>query len=316
MVSVRSFAFVVGGAAAVEFSKNSVTLHDPVRERDIPTLVWTPKTGNNYPLVLLNHGAGTGAGGYTYMAEALAGAGYVVAAFNECSSKCTQEDYMMDIIAVRDIVGSSDTYKGLLSGKAIGVGHSLGGGTQFVSADVDVVKNCNGHTPCNGGYSGQIDGLVGMAAGFIFDNDPVVPVPADTPDPFVSAKKLEIPVLFLSGTNDCMVKSEAENYPAYQSMVKSPCRVFANVQGADHCQFEKQGAAALFACKLIEGVMGCKPTMSPDAQQSLSAKYTLFFADFVTKGDEAALQSLMDGLGSDSGISSFEHVGCGAGVTV
>lgn len=307
---------VVYGATAVEFSKTSVTLHDPVRARDIPTLVWTPKTGSNYPLVLLNHGAGTGADGYTYMAESLAEKGYVVAAFNECASKCTQEDYMMDIIAVRDVIGSSGSYKGLLSGKAIGVGHSLGGGTQFVSADIDVVKNCNGHTPCNGGYSGQIDGLVGMAAGFIFDNDPVVPVPADTPDPFASAERLTIPVLFLSGTNDCMVKSANENYPAYQSMTKSPCRVFANVDGADHCQFEKQGAMALFACKLIESTMGCKPTMSPDAQQSLSAKYTGLFADYVTKGDSSALQSLMDGLGSDSGISSFEHVGCSVDVTV
>jgi len=307
---------VVSGVAAVDFSKSSVTLHDPVRERDIPTIVWSPTSGSDYPLVLLNHGAGTGADGYTYMAEALAAQGYVVAAFNECSSKCTQEDYMMDIAAVRDIMRTSKDYAALLSGKSIGVGHSLGGGTQFVSADADVVKNCNGHSPCNGGYSGDIDGLVGMAAGFIFDNDPVVPVPAGTPDPFVSSAKLKIPVLFLSGTNDCMVKSENENYPAYQNMTKSPCRIFANVDGADHCQFEHQGALALFACKAIEGVIGCKPSMSPGVQQALSAKYTALFADYVTKNDLGALQSLMDGFGSDSGIKSFEHVGCGMDVLV
>lgn len=306
----------VSAVSAAEFTKSSVSLQDPVRERAIPTIVWTPNSGDQAPLVLLNHGAGTGADGYTYMAEALASKGYVVAAFNECSSKCTQEDYMMDIAAVRDIMRTSDEYKGMLSGKAIGVGHSLGGGTQFVSADYDVVKNCNGHSPCNGGYSGEIDGLVGMAAGFIFNNDPVVPVPEGTPDPFVSAAKLKIPVLFLSGTNDCMVKSENENYPAYQSMTDSPCRIFANVEGADHCQFEHQGAMALFACKLIERTMGCKPSMSPDAQQALSAKYATMFADYVTKGDQSALESLMDGLGSDSGIKSFEHEGCGADAMV
>jgi len=218
----------------------------------------------------------------------------------------------MDIAAVRDIMRSSEEYKGMLSGKAIGVGHSLGGGTQFVSADIDVMKNCNGHLPCNGGYSAEIDGLVGMAAGFIFDNDPVVPVPADTPDPFKSAAKLEIPVLFLSGTNDCMVKSENENYPANQSMTGSPCRIFANVDGADHCQFEHQGALALFSCKLIEATMGCKPSVAPDAQQALSAKYTVMFAEYVTKSDQSSLQTLMDGLAADSGIKSFEHQGCGA----
>lgn len=294
------------------FTSSSVTLHDPVRERDIPTLVWAPSAPGQYPLVLLNHGAGTGATGYTYMAEALTAQGYVVAAFNECASSCVQEDYMMDIAAVRDIMRNSDDYKSMLSGKAIAVGHSLGGGAQFVSADKDVVGNCNGHTPCNGGYTGDIDGIVGMAAGFIFSNDPVVPVPADTPDPFASAAKLNIPVLFLSGTHDCMVKSEAENYPAYTSMTKSPCRVFANVDGADHCQFEKQGALALFSCKAIEKIMGCSPSMSPDSQQALSVKYATLFADYVTKGDSAAMESLLQELGSDGGIASFEHEGCSA----
>merc|ERR1712079_756697 len=149
-----------------------------------------------------------------------------------------------------------------------------------------------------------------MAAGFIFNNDPVVPVPADTPDPFVSSAKLNIPVLFLSGTHDCMVKSANENYLAYQNMTKSPCRMFANVDGADHCQFEHQGALALFACKAIEAVMGCRPSMSPSDQQDLSAKYTVLFAAYVTKNDMTALGSLMDGLGSDGGIASFEYDGC------
>jgi pimeloyl-ACP methyl ester carboxylesterase len=310
-----SLCTIFGCGAASEvfsqaFTSSSVTLHDPVRERDIPTLLWAPTSPGQYPLVLLNHGAGTGAAGYGYMAEALVAKGYVVAAFNECSSGCVQEDYMMDIAAVRDIMRNSEDYKGMLSGKAIAVGHSLGGGAQFVSADKDIVGNCNGHSPCNGGYTGDIDGIVGMAAGFIFSNDPVVPVPADTPDPFASAAKLDIPVLFLSGTHDCMVKSEDENYPAYTSMTESSCRVFANVDGADHCQFEKQGVLALLSCKAIEGLKGCSPSMSPDSQQALSVKYATLFADYVTKGDAAALQSLLHELGSDDGIASFEHQGC------
>merc|ERR1712070_197231 len=206
----------------------------------------------------------------------------------------------------------SEDYKSMLSGKAIAVGHSLGGGAQFVSADKGVVGNCNGHSPCNGGYTGDIDGIVGMAAGFIFSGDPVVPVPADTPDPFASAARLSIPVLFLSGTHDCMVKSEKENYPAYRNMTKSPCRVFANVDGADHCQFEKQGALALLSCKAIEGFMGCSPGMSAGAQQALSTKYMLLFADYVTKGDGSALQALLQQLGGDSDIESVEHAGCSA----
>lgn len=210
----------------------------------------------------------------------------------------------------------TDSYGKMLSGKAVAVGHSLGGGAQFVSADKSVVGNCNGHSPCNGGFSGDIDGIVGMAAGFIFSNDPVVPVPADTPDPFASAARLSIPVLFLSGTHDCMVKSENENYPAYRNMTKSPCRVFANVAGADHCQFEHQGALASLSCKAIEGVMGCSPSLSAEAQQALSTKYMLLFADYVTKGDGSALQSLLQELAGDGDIESVEHAGCSASITV
>merc|ERR1719161_1788005 len=88
-------------------------------------------------------------------------------------------------------------FHGLVCEKAIGVGHSLGGGTQFVSADIEVMKNCNGHTPCNnGGYSADIDGLAALSGGFIFSGDPFVPVPEDTPDPYKSAARLTIPALF------------------------------------------------------------------------------------------------------------------------
>jgi len=315
------------GADAVDFEKLSITLHDPVRERDIPTLVWKPTSGSAYPLVLLNHGAGTKAegtsGNYDYMAEALAKQGYVVAAFNHCDKGCTQEEYMMDIAAVRDVMrqksqDSSDAFTGLLGKGAIGVGHSLGGGTQFVSADIEVMRNCNNRSPCNGGYSADIDGLVGMAAGFDFSLDPVVPVPAGTPDPFVSATRLRIPVLFLSGVNDCMVKSLHEPYPAYISMTNSPCRIFTNITGADHCQFETQGGLAAGACKAIEKFKGCSPSISAKAQQDISAKYTLMFADFVLKGDQFAMNSLMGSLHSDAaaGTLSFEFDGCGSDALV
>merc|ERR1712048_1407511 len=145
---------------------------------------------------------------------------------------------------------------------------------QFVSADIEVMKNCNGHTPCNnGGYSADIDGLAAMSGGFIFSGDPFAQVPADTPDPYKSASRLTIPALFLAGSNDCMVKPMTEVYWAYGNMTKSSCRTFANVNGADHCQFEKQGPLAYAACTLIETTMGCGPAMTPGAQQDLSTRY-------------------------------------------
>jgi len=180
------------------------------------------------------------------------------------------------------------------------------------------MRTCNNHSPCNGGYSADIDGLVGMAAGFDFSGDPVVPVPAGTPDPFVSAARLEIPVLFLSGQNDCMVKSLHEPYPAYVSMNKSPCRIFTNITGADHCQFEYQGALAYTGCTGIELFMGCGPAISSTAQQAISVKYTMMFADFVLKGDQSSMSTLLSDLQSDAaaGTLMYEYEGCASDVTV
>lgn len=73
---------------------------------------------------------------------------------------------------------------------------------------------------------------------------------------------------------------------------------------------QKQSALALLSCKAIEAFMGCSPSMSPDSQQALSVKYATLFADYVTKDDAAAMQSLLQALGSDGDIASFEYEGC------
>merc|ERR1711907_770311 len=101
---------------------------------------------------------------------------------------------------------------------------------------------------------GSYNGMAALSGGFKWNGtDPFAPAPAPgTPYPYDSAPRLTIPALFVSGAADCMVKPLEENYPFYKDMSRSSCRIFANVTGADHCQWAGLSKVALAACKLTE----------------------------------------------------------------
>jgi len=312
--------------ADYKVSKSNVNLVDGVRSRSIPAVVWRPSDADGpFPFVSINHGAGMAAdgatGGYGYIAQALAARGYVVAGWNEYSSKGSSVEYILDSAAIRDSMynasaNTSHEFHGLLCDKAVGLGHSLGGGAEFVAADVEVMKNCAGQTPCLGGYSANYQGLATLSGGFKWNGtDPFAPAPAPgTPDPYASAPRLAIPALFVSGTEDCMVKPLAENYPFYTEMTQSPCRIFANVTGADHCQWAALSGLAQTACAFTEKFAsgGCKTGLSATDQQAFAVKYVLPFFEAVTKGNSVAMSGLLSSLDVDSqtGATIHEFNGC------
>lgn len=304
-------------SSLLAIEKKSVKLDDKVRERTIPAIVWKPSAVSGpFPFVALNHGAGMSAdsaieGGYAYIGEALAQRGYVVAAWDEYAMVGTQLDYILDSAAIRDTMfnasdDSSHEFHGLLCDRAVGVGHSLGGGAEFVAADEEVMRTCGGSTPCNGGYTANFQGLATLSGGFKWDMEGV-------PDPYETARRLSIPALFVSGTRDCMVKPLEENYPFFRNMTHSSCRIFANVTGADHCQWAGLSSVAQAACVELEKVaMQCGPTLSAKEQQAVALKYILPFFDFVTQGDSSSLGTLLSQLDADDaqGAVLFESNGC------
>lgn len=305
--------------ATLAFRKSSEKLYDPVRKRDIPMLFFRPTNGTGpWPLVTLNHGAGMNAEGYEYLGKAFAARGYVVAGFDEYSVEGTQLDYMLDIAAVRDSMlqqtaNHTSPFYGLLCDNIIGVGHSLGGGAQFVAADREVMKDCGKTYPCNnGGYTANFQGLIALSGGFNMTSDPDHPSPPNTPNPYDSVARLTIPALFVSGTEDCMVKAMTEDFPAYANMTRSKCRVFSNVTGADHCQWAGLKALELKTCNLIEKTIGCKPDITPDEQQQLALRYALPFADYIAKSDVASFAALVAAMKADgnAGQTIFTFEGC------
>src|SRR5579864_8920832 len=65
--------------AAPRFSViDSVVLHDPARNRDIPIKIYLPVTHDPAPLIIFSHGFGSSKDGYVYLAEGWAQAGYAV----------------------------------------------------------------------------------------------------------------------------------------------------------------------------------------------------------------------------------------------
>lgn len=307
-------------------TQNSVHLTDMVRGRAVPVIVWRPKASQGpFPLVSLGHGASMSASGYVYLGSALAARGYVVVGFDEYETKGTQLDYMLDIAAVRDSMynasaNTSSPFHGLLCDKAVAVGHSLGGGCEFVAADHAVMKDCGNSEPnatqipcAGGGYTADFAGLAALSGGFVFDSDPFAPHPKGTPDPYLSAGRLSIPALLVSGTSDCVVTAMGEDYPAYAAMTRSTCRVFVNVTGADHCQWAGLGALEQAGCVLMEKLKGCKPGISAKEQQAIAVDYVSTWFDFVAKGDTASQAQLFNKFDSDrsEGKATWEHV-CGS----
>lgn len=305
------------GQTEYKVQKNNLKLVDLVRERKINTVVWRPKDASGpFPLVTINHGAGMAVdnfaeGSYAYLGEALAARGYVVAGWNEYTVVGKQLDYILDSAAIRDSMynasadPSHDFYE-LLCDKAVAVGHSLGGGGEFVGADTEVMKNCGGQVPCNGGYTGGYQGLAALSGGFKWDEE-------GTPDPYLTARRLSIPALFVSGTEDCMVKPLVENYPMYTNMTNSPCRIFANVTGADHCQWAGLSRVAHAACVALEkAAFPCRPTLTAAEQQGYALKYVVPFFESVTKSDPDSLSNLLSMLDDDSANSAIirEFSGC------
>lgn len=303
-------------------------LDDRVRGRKVPAHVFRPANATPpFPLVSVGHGASMGATGYDYLGKALAARGYVVAAFDEYSTKGTALDYMLDIAAVRDSLynasaDASSPFAGLLCDKAVAAGHSLGGGSQFASADRSVMRDCGNSLPnasgqpcAAGGYTADFAGLAALSGGFIVNGstDPFAPKDnGSIPEPYDSAPRLTIPAMFVSGTADCLVKAMTEDYPAYASMARSPCRIFANVTGADHCQWAGLGGLERSACVLAEGMggKGCKPSLTAAQQQAVAVSYVSTFFDFVTKGDAASKGALFQRLDADaaSGAAIYESV--------
>lgn len=303
--------------------KLSLTLPDGVRERSMSTIVWLPEGAQGpFPLATINHGAGMAVesgleGGYSYLGEALAARGYVVAGWNEYVALGTQLDYILDTAAIRDSMynASADAaheLHGLLCDRAVAVGHSLGGGAEFVGSDPVVMGSCGGQLPCNGGYTANYQGLAALSGGFKWDEE-------GTPDPYETAPRLSIPALFVSGTEDCMVAPLEENYPMFTKMARSPCRIFANVSGADHCQWAGLSAVAHASCVALEkAAFPCRPSLGAAEQQRLALKYVLPFFDFVTRDHSEALAGLLADLKSDDaqGVVIHEVGGCDAAAVV
>jgi len=111
-----------------------------------------------------------------------------------------------------------------------------------------------------------------------------------------------------------MVKPLEENYPFYTNMTQSRCRIFANVTGADHCQWAALTGLAHAACSFSEKFAsgGCKPTLSAADQQRFAVKYVLPFFEAVTKSNSAAMSGLLSDLEADSrsGATVHEFNGC------
>jgi predicted dienelactone hydrolase len=82
LLVLRLILFIPAGLTAAGYPVgviSSITLHDDARHRDIPILIYYPKSPHpeRFPIILFSHGAGGSRDGYDYLGRAWAEHGYI-----------------------------------------------------------------------------------------------------------------------------------------------------------------------------------------------------------------------------------------------
>lgn len=243
------FLLTVETVSAFEVGQTDWEFIDPDRsDRAVPTSVFypaetagidVPVAEGDFPTVSFGHGFLIGADRYTYLAEALAEAGFIVAlARTEGGLFPSHGALGLDlafVLRALEAEGASESslFFGHVAGPRAVLGHSMGGGASFLAADSDP----------------SIDAVCNLAA-------------AETnPSAIEAASRLAIPALLLAGSEDCVTPPSQHQIPMYEALA-SDCRTLVTVIGASHCQFAQSGSV----CEL--GELGCgTPDLTREQQQ-------------------------------------------------
>ena len=116
------------------------------------------------------------------------------------------------------------------------MGHSEGGVASLIAADKALLNNS---------YSSNFSTVVDLSGCF-----PPYDEAAD-----VGVKHEKIPILFITGSQDCICTPQ-KNLDFYDDSI-SPCRYYANLIDGSHCFFANPGPVDGVLCYDLEVLLGC-----------------------------------------------------------
>lgn len=223
-----------------------------------------PMANGTFPTLVFGHGFVMTWNSYDYLWNGIVPAGYIlVFPKSEGSFSPSHTDFGKDIAFLVDAMkleglDQSSTFYNAVSDKSAAMGHSMGGGSAFLSIQ----------------YNNSITALVTLAAA------------VTNPSSVTAASGIQIPSLTIAGANDCIAPTADHQTPMY-SALSSSCKTYINILEASHCQF----AGTSFTCSFGEATCLPASAITADVQHDLTLQLLLpWLANYLKNDCNAGTQ--------------------------
>lgn len=287
-----------------QIGHTTINFQDPNRNnRTIQTEIYYPATtaGDNvamaagsFPSIVFGHGFVMSWDAYQNIWEFLVPKGYVML-FPRTEGNILNTNhqafgwdlqFLVNAIQVENSNSSSIFYQHIKPSTAL-MGHSMGGGAAFLAAD----SLCNNQNP-------YLKTLVGLA-------------PAESSTNGVSsirsAKKITIPAVIFSGSQDGVTPPIDHHIPMYDSL-SSNCKTFINVLGGAHCYFANPN----FNCDFGESTASSGISITRQEQHAILFDFVLPWLNYTLKYSCQEFDRFNDSLNLSSRINyqqqCYSHV--------
>lgn len=233
-----------------------------------------------FPILVFGHGFVMVWSAYAPEWNAIVPSGYImVFPTTETSFSPSHLEFGKDIaflvgaLKTEGLNGTS-TFFGAVANTSAVMGHSMGGGSAFLSVQ----------------YDPTITALATFAA-------------ANTnPSSISAATSITIPSIVFAGANDCVAPPAQHQKPMYDSLISS-CKTYVSITGGSHCQFANVNTNCYFG----EGTCNPQPTINPALQQSTTFNLVLPWLNYYLKNDCAAGDQFQNLISTGSGITSQQN---------
>jgi predicted dienelactone hydrolase len=276
----------------------TVTFVDSTRNnRPIETEIYYPAitAGNNtpiatgvFPLIAFGHGFVMTWSSYQNFWDVLVPMGYILA-FPTTESGFSPihaefgKDLSFLIAKIQSNGAGVDIPSSSVGSKSAIMGHSMGGGCSFLSAQ----NNTN------------ITTMVSFAA-------------ANTnPSSITASQQVSVPTLLFNGVNDC-VTPPAQHQDIMFDSTSAAYKTQINIIGGGHCFF----ANSNFNCTLGETTCSPSPTIAREAQQLTTNDFLKIWLAYFLKDDCPKAQEFQDSLAASSRITYRQNqpISCATGI--
>lgn len=289
-ISLITFLFVLFGTVSIAQPflighKQQAFIDASRSNRTIDTEIYYPanSTGDNVPMangtfatLVFGHGFVMTWDAYDYLWNGIVPEGYIlVFPKSEGSFSPSHTDFGKDIAFLVDAMkleglNQSSTFYNAVSDKSATMGHSMGGGSAFLSVQ----------------YNSSITALATLAAA------------VTNPSSVTAASGIQIPSLTIAGANDCIAPSANHQTPMYSALASS-CKTYINLLEASHCQF----AGTSFTCSFGEATCLPAAAITADVQHDLTLQLLLPWLANYLKSDCGAGTQFQEFITNNSALT-------------